>query len=246
MSNALLLAATNSNNLNTGYIWVAAICGAIAIVLVGFLRFLAVRYKRCPSNRVLVIYGKVSKGEAARCLHGGGAFVDGDRQSGFRLRRVLLGHHLVELGLRRIRRAGAGAHDGQRVGLGVAAADPELFRHSMQNPPEWSVRGFEIEMEKVKAFLTAALCSGLSSGPSASSRPSTLSEARSSNRCTPPCFRHTATGPMRCNKTCSASETSPTPFLATATGRPHRSSEPSRALKACPQRALRTGAGLRW
>lgn len=32
-----------------------------------------------------------------------------------------------------------------------AAADPELFRHSMQNPPEWSVRGFELEMEKVKA-----------------------------------------------------------------------------------------------
>lgn len=31
-----------------------------------------------------------------------------------------------------------------------AAADPELFRHSMQNPPEWSVRGFELEMEKVK------------------------------------------------------------------------------------------------
>jgi N-acetyltransferase len=30
-----------------------------------------------------------------------------------------------------------------------AAADPELFRHSMQNPPEWSVRGFEIELDKV-------------------------------------------------------------------------------------------------
>ncbi|MBL8757949.1 MAG: GNAT family N-acetyltransferase [Phycisphaerae bacterium] len=32
-----------------------------------------------------------------------------------------------------------------------ALADPELFRHSMQNPPEWSVHGFELEMEKVKA-----------------------------------------------------------------------------------------------
>lgn len=32
-----------------------------------------------------------------------------------------------------------------------AAADPELFRHSMQNPPEWSVRGFELEMDKVIA-----------------------------------------------------------------------------------------------
>lgn len=31
------------------------------------------------------------------------------------------------------------------------AADAELFRHSTQNPPEWSARGFELEMEKVKA-----------------------------------------------------------------------------------------------
>jgi ribosomal-protein-alanine N-acetyltransferase len=32
-----------------------------------------------------------------------------------------------------------------------AAADPELFRHSMQNPPSWSVRGFEEEMTRVMA-----------------------------------------------------------------------------------------------
>jgi flotillin len=32
------------------------------------------RYKRCPSNRVLVIYGKTGKG-AAKCVHGGAAFV---------------------------------------------------------------------------------------------------------------------------------------------------------------------------
>lgn len=32
-----------------------------------------------------------------------------------------------------------------------AAADRRLFTHSMQNPPEWSVRGFEMEMERVKA-----------------------------------------------------------------------------------------------
>jgi flotillin len=33
------------------------------------------RYKRCPSNRVLVIYGKVGGGNTARCIHGGAAFV---------------------------------------------------------------------------------------------------------------------------------------------------------------------------
>ncbi len=32
-----------------------------------------------------------------------------------------------------------------------AVADPELFRHSMQAPDEWSVRGFEREFERVMA-----------------------------------------------------------------------------------------------
>jgi RimJ/RimL family protein N-acetyltransferase len=34
----------------------------------------------------------------------------------------------------------------------LAAADPELFRHSSQSPMEWSVWGFEEEMEKVMAI----------------------------------------------------------------------------------------------
>jgi flotillin len=33
------------------------------------------QYKRCPSNRVLVIYGRTNKGGAARTIHGGAAFV---------------------------------------------------------------------------------------------------------------------------------------------------------------------------
>lgn len=33
-----------------------------------------------------------------------------------------------------------------------AAADPDLFQHSMQAPPEWSAHGFELEMTKVKAL----------------------------------------------------------------------------------------------
>ena len=32
-------------------------------------------YKRCPSDRILVIYGKVKDGKSAHCIHGGGAFV---------------------------------------------------------------------------------------------------------------------------------------------------------------------------
>ena len=51
---------------------------AIIFVVMSFLTFviiLAKQYKRCPSNRVLVIYGKTGGGRAARTVHGGAAFV---------------------------------------------------------------------------------------------------------------------------------------------------------------------------
>jgi flotillin len=49
----------------------------IIILAVGLIgTFLAVisRYRRCPSNKILVIYGKTRSG-AAKCIHGGAAFV---------------------------------------------------------------------------------------------------------------------------------------------------------------------------
>jgi flotillin len=45
------------------------------VILMSFLLVIARRYKRCPSNRILVIYGKTGAGRSAKCLHGGGAFV---------------------------------------------------------------------------------------------------------------------------------------------------------------------------
>jgi flotillin len=51
------------------------VVAATALILLGFVVLVVKRYKRCPSNRVLVIYGKVASGQSARCLHGGGAFV---------------------------------------------------------------------------------------------------------------------------------------------------------------------------
>ena len=54
----------------TGVWIVALVLVALSLVLV-----LATRYKRCPSNRILVIYGKTRAGQAAKCIHGGGAFV---------------------------------------------------------------------------------------------------------------------------------------------------------------------------
>ncbi len=41
----------------------------------GLLILFTTRYKRCPSNRVLVIYGKAARGNVARPIHGGAAFV---------------------------------------------------------------------------------------------------------------------------------------------------------------------------
>ncbi len=43
----------------------------VFIILITFIR----RYKRCPSDRILVIYGKVGTGNSARCIHGGASFI---------------------------------------------------------------------------------------------------------------------------------------------------------------------------
>lgn len=47
----------------------------LVVIAFSFVMVLVRRYKRCPSNRILVIYGKVRAGRAARTLHGGGAFI---------------------------------------------------------------------------------------------------------------------------------------------------------------------------
>ncbi len=57
--------------MDTGIIILAAV---IAIVVFVTLSALASRYKRCPSDKILVIYGRTG-GSSARCVHGGGAFI---------------------------------------------------------------------------------------------------------------------------------------------------------------------------
>lgn len=46
----------------------------LALIVIGLSLTLVGRYRRCPSNRILVIYGKTGKG-AAKTIHGGAAFV---------------------------------------------------------------------------------------------------------------------------------------------------------------------------
>ncbi|MCA9071065.1 MAG: hypothetical protein KDA84_19190 [Planctomycetaceae bacterium] len=71
MFDTLVLQASLLDTL-TGFLPV--IIGGIAI-LVSLLLFVSQRYKRCPSNRILVIYGSVGKGRSATTVHGGGKFV---------------------------------------------------------------------------------------------------------------------------------------------------------------------------
>ena len=54
-------------------VMIAAAAGAF--VLVSFVLFLASRYRRCPSDKILVVYGSVGNDRAAKCIHGGGSLV---------------------------------------------------------------------------------------------------------------------------------------------------------------------------
>lgn len=52
---------------------VALILVAVVVTFVTITALIS-RYKRCPSDKILVIYGRTG-GSSARCVHGGGAFI---------------------------------------------------------------------------------------------------------------------------------------------------------------------------
>ena len=49
----------------------------LIIVAVIFITISAIlkRYKRCPSDKILVIYGKTGRHGSSKCVHGGAAFI---------------------------------------------------------------------------------------------------------------------------------------------------------------------------
>lgn len=52
----------------------------IALLLFSMILLILSRYKKCPSDKVMVIYGKVGSNKdgsarSAKCIHGGAAFV---------------------------------------------------------------------------------------------------------------------------------------------------------------------------
>ena len=57
-------------------LWVGVGTAVLVAIAFMFVVQLATRYKRCPSNRILVIYGKAgATGDTSKCIHGGAAMV---------------------------------------------------------------------------------------------------------------------------------------------------------------------------
>lgn len=69
-----------NNLLSTGGTIAVILTVVIVLVLVMLLLVVLVRYKKCPSDKIMVIYGKISPNKdgtyrSAKCIHGGAAFI---------------------------------------------------------------------------------------------------------------------------------------------------------------------------
>jgi len=74
MSSLPLFAQGDFLGSTTGMLLAAIVVLAVMVCLTALVLLLRF-YKRCPSNRVLVIFGKTDKGKVARCTSGGAALV---------------------------------------------------------------------------------------------------------------------------------------------------------------------------
>lgn len=59
---------------------IAAIIVVLVLILASIVLLFLTRYKKCPSDKIMVIYGKIGKDKdgqdrSAKCIHGGAAFV---------------------------------------------------------------------------------------------------------------------------------------------------------------------------
>ncbi|MDP6333662.1 MAG: SPFH domain-containing protein [Candidatus Poseidoniaceae archaeon] len=62
------------NMADTG-VWGFGVVFALMLVLALIFIMLVTRYKRCASDEILVVFGRVKGGRASRCIHGGATFV---------------------------------------------------------------------------------------------------------------------------------------------------------------------------
>jgi len=60
------------NDLNSFGPMLIVLVGAFVLMII--ILALIARYKRCPSDKILVVYGRTG-GSSAKCIHGGGAFI---------------------------------------------------------------------------------------------------------------------------------------------------------------------------
>ena len=68
------LAALTPQGSSNAVLWFGLLSGGLLLFLFVAV-FIVKQYKRCPSNQVLVVFGKVRGRQAAKCMHGGGTFV---------------------------------------------------------------------------------------------------------------------------------------------------------------------------
>ena len=55
--------------------WIGSLGLLVGLIFISFLILVAKWYRRCPSDKILVIYGKVAGEQSAKTIHGGAAFV---------------------------------------------------------------------------------------------------------------------------------------------------------------------------
>ena len=71
----LLLAQYNRSGDNAGNQLMLILVVSMLVIMFGMIIFFFSRYKKCPADKILVIYGKTGKGRSSKCMHGGAAFI---------------------------------------------------------------------------------------------------------------------------------------------------------------------------
>lgn len=61
--------------MNTSSFFGLLAIAAFIVIVFSAVIYLASRYKRCPSDKILVVFGRVDPGKSSRCMHGGGTIV---------------------------------------------------------------------------------------------------------------------------------------------------------------------------
>ena len=71
----LLLAQYSRSGDNTGNQMMLIAVVSMLVIMLGMIIFFFSRYKKCPADKILVIYGKTAGARSSKCMHGGAAFI---------------------------------------------------------------------------------------------------------------------------------------------------------------------------